>query len=148
MDAYKEEMISLGYNLYRKNYPERITSTSRNLDRKIEDENWKLTTVCLHCVKALDESIQRICFPYSIKTIFTSRSNLRRYLFRVKLPTEFNIIKSCVYSIRYSWVYEGERYRPLKIRLEERRKAVVWGEIEKSGMADHIWKEKGNHLPL
>ena len=22
------------------------------------------------------------------------------------------------------------------------------GEIEKSGMVDHIWKEKGNHLPL
>ena len=28
------------------------------------------------------------------------------------------------------------------------RKAVVRVEIEKSGMADHIWKEKGNHLPL
>ena len=26
--------------------------------------------------------------------------------------------------------------------------AVVRREIEKSGMADHIWKEKGNHLPL
>ena len=32
--------------------------------------------------------------------------------------------------------------------LEEHRKAVVRGEIEKSGMADHIWKEKGSHLPL
>ena len=36
----------------------------------------------------------------------------------------------------------------LKVRLEEHRKAVVQGEIEKSGMADHIWKEKQNHLPL
>ena len=26
--------------------------------------------------------------------------------------------------------------------------AVVQGEIEKSSMADHIWKEKGNHLLL
>ena len=26
--------------------------------------------------------------------------------------------------------------------------AVVRAEIEKSGMADHIWKEKGNHLPF
>ena len=32
--------------------------------------------------------------------------------------------------------------------LEEHRKAVVRGEIEKSGVADHLWKEKGNHLPL
>ena len=31
--------------------------------------------------------------------------------------------------------------------LEEHWKAEVRGEIEKSGMADHIWKEKGNHLP-
>ena len=41
--------------------------------------------------------------------------------------------------------YTKER---LKVRLEEHRKAIVRGEIEKSGMADHIWKENGNHLPL
>ena len=34
-----------------------------------------------------------------------------------------------------------------KPRLLEHQKAVVWGEIEKSGMADQ-WKEKGNYLPL
>ena len=45
-------------------------------------------------------------------------------------------------------MYKGETDRPLKVRLEELRKAVVRGEIEKSGTADHIWKEKGNHLPL
>ena len=32
--------------------------------------------------------------------------------------------------------------------LEKHQKAVILSEIEKSGMADHIWKEKGNHLPL
>ena len=45
-------------------------------------------------------------------------------------------------------IYKGETGRPLKVRLEEHRKAIVRGEIEKSGMADHIWKENGNHLPL
>ena len=34
------------------------------------------------------------------------------------------------------------------IRLEEHRKALVRGEIEKSGMEDHIWKEKRKHLRL
>ena len=60
------------------------------------------------------------------------------------------MIKNCVYSIPYSCgiIYEGETGRPQKVRLEEHRKAVVRGEIEKSGMADHIQKEKGNHLPL
>ena len=58
--------------------------------------------------------------------------------------------KNRVYSIPYSCgkIYKGETGRPLKVRLEEHRKAVVRGEIEKSGIADHIWKEKGNHLPL
>ena len=38
--------------------------------------------------------------------------------------------------------------RPLKVRLEEHKMVIVRGEIEKSCMADHIWKENGNHLPL
>ena len=34
-DAYQEEMISLRHNFHRNNYPERITSAPRNLDRTI-----------------------------------------------------------------------------------------------------------------
>ena len=58
--------------------------------------------------------------------------------------------KNCVYSIHCSCgkIYKGETGRPLKVRLEEHWKAVVQGEIEKSGMADHIWKKKEKHLPL
>ena len=71
-------------------------------------------------------------------------------LLRVKLPTEYHTTKNCVYSIPCSGgkVYKGETCRQLKVRLEEHRKTVVRGEIEKSGMADHIWMEKGNHLLL
>ena len=147
-DAYQEEKISLGHNLHRNNYPERITSAPRNLDRRIEDNNRKLRTVCPPYVKGLAERIQKICSPYDIRTVFTSGSTLRRYLFRVKPLMEFN--KNCVYSIPSSCgkIYKGEIGRPLKVRLEEHRKAVVGGEIEKLGMADHIWKQKGNHLLL
>ena len=65
-------------------------------------------------------------------------------------PTEFNMIKNRVYSILCSSgkIYKGKTRHPLKVRLEEHRKAIVRGEIQKSGMADHIWKEKGNHLLL
>ena len=68
----------------------------------------------------------------SIRTVFTSGSTLRRYLFRVKPPTEFNMTKNCVYSIPCSCgkMYKGETGRPLKVRLEEHRKAIVRGEIE------------------
>ena len=60
------------------------------------------------------------------------------------------MIKNCVYSIPCSCgkIYKGETGRPLKIRLEEHRKAVVRSDIEKLDMTDHIWKEKGNHQPL
>ena len=60
------------------------------------------------------------------------------------------MIKNCVYSIPCSCgkIYKDETGLPVKARLEEHRKAVVRGEIEKSGMADDIWKEKGNHLTL
>ena len=143
-------MISSRHNLHRNNYPEHITSAPRNLDMRIEDDTQKLTTVCLPYVKGLAKRIQRICSPYDIKTIFTSGSTLRRYLFCVKPPTEFNMIKNCVYSIpcRCGKVYKGGTCHPLKIRLEEHRKTIVQGEIEKSGMADHIWKEKGNNQHL
>ena len=45
-------------------------------------------------------------------------------------------------------VYKGKTCRLLRVNLQKHRKAVVRREIEKSGMADHIWKEKGNYLPL
>ena len=45
-------------------------------------------------------------------------------------------------------MYKSETGRRLKVKPEEHRKVVVRGEIEKSGMVDHIWKEKENHLSL
>ena len=144
-DAYQEEMISLRHNLHRNNYPESITSAPRNLDWRVEDNTRKLTTVCLPYVKGLAERIKKICSTYDIRTVFTSGSTLQRYLFRVKPPTEFNMTKNCC---SFGKIYKGETGRPLKVRLEEHRKAIVRWEIEKSGMADHIWKENGNHLFL
>ena len=143
-------MIRLRHNLHCNNYPKRITSAPRNLVRRIKDDTRKLTTLCLPYVRGLSKRIQRICSPYDIKAIFTSGSTLQRYLFCVKPPTEFNMTKNCVYSIPCSCgkVYKGETCCPLKIRLGEHQKVVVWGKIEKSGLANHIWKEKGNHLPL
>ena len=77
-------------------------------------------------VKGLPEGIQKICNPYDNWTVFTSGSTLQRYLFWVKTPTEFSMIKNCVYSIPCSCgkIYKGETGRPLKVRLEEHWKAV------------------------
>ena len=134
-DAYQEEMISLRHNLHRNNDPEFIISAQRNVDRRMEDNTRKLPTVCLPYVKGLAERIQKICCPYDIRTVFTSYLTLRRYLFPVNTPTEFNMTKNCVYSIPCSRgkIYKGEKGRAIKVRLEH-RKAVVRGEIEKSGI--------------
>ena len=107
-------MISLRHNLHRNNYPRRITSAPRNLHWRMEDNTRKLTTVCLPYVKGLAERTQKMCSPYDIRTAFTSGSTLRRYLFRVKPPTEFYMTKNCVYSIPSSSgkIYKGEIGRP------------------------------------
>ena len=60
-------MISLRHNLHRNNYPEHITSASRNRDGRIEDNTRKLTIVCLPYVKRLAKRIQNICSPYDIR---------------------------------------------------------------------------------
>ena len=54
-----------------------------------------------------------------------------------------------MYSIPCSCgrLYKDETCRPLKIRVGEHRKAVTRGEVDKSGIADHVWKN-GDHLPL
>ena len=123
-DAYQEKMISLRQNLHRNFYPECITSAPRNLDRRMEDNTQKLTTVCLPYVKGLAERIQKIYCPYDIRTVFTSDSPLWRYLFWVKSPMEFNMTKNCVYSIpcSYGKIYKDETGHPQKVRLEEHRK--------------------------
>ena len=148
-DVYQEEIISLRHNLHRSNYTERITSAPRNLDRRIEDDTRKLTTVCLPYVKGLAERIQKLCSPCDIRTISTGGLTHRRYLFRIKPPTEFNLTKNCVYSIPYSCgkAYKGKTCYPLKVKLEEHWKAVVQSEIKKSVMVDHIWTEKGTTCP-
>ena len=79
-DAYQEEMISLRHNLHLNNYPERITLAPRNLYRRMEDNTRKLSTVYLPYVKGLAERIQKICSPYDIRTVFTSRSTLQSYI--------------------------------------------------------------------
>lgn len=56
-----------------------------------------------------------------------------------------NTEEDCVYTILYSYGKEnkGETSHLLQIRLEEHRRAVLRGDIIKSGIADHVYREKG-----
>ena len=67
--------------------------------------------------------------------------------FRVKPPTEFN---NCVYSIPCSFgkIYKSETGRPLFNLTSYHCLPMFFYPYKSKGMADHIWKEKRNHLPL
>ena len=64
---------------------------------------------------------------------------LKMYLCQTEF-LEIKVFKNCVYSLPCSCgkIYKGETGGPLKVRLEAHRKAVLQGEIEKSGIADRI----------
>ena len=55
------------------------------------------------------------------------------------------------YSFCYSYLLLGLNLQPLDNFTQKHfpTKCFIhyWGEIEKSGMVDHTWTEKGNHLP-
>ena len=56
----------------------------------------------------------------------------------------------CVYNILCTccMTYMGEMKRPLTVRNEEHKKAVIKGETHKSKLAEHIWSTNGDHIPL
>lgn len=148
--TYHQEMTRLKNTLRRNNYPDSILSTKGNNRVREENDSQKPPTVCLPYMRGVSEKIQKVCAPYNIRTVFKSESTLRRHLVRVKPPIEKNQTKNCIYSIPCSCgkVYKGETCRPLKVRVDEHRRAVTRGETEKSGIAYHVWKEKGDHRPL
>ena len=83
-------------NLHRDNFLESIRLAPKILDKRIENETRKLTTVCLPYVKDLAERIQKICSPHDIRTIFTSGLTLRKHFFHARSPRKFTMIINCV----------------------------------------------------
>ena len=124
-NAYQDEMKSLRDNLLHNNYPASIISAQRNLDWTGENNTQKLTTVWFPNIKGLAKRIRKICTPYNIRIIFRGGMTLQKYLFWVKLATEY-MTKTCIYSIPCSCdkVYKGKTCRPQKVRLEEHWKVV------------------------
>lgn len=69
---------------------------------------------------------------------------------KIKLNTEGNITKNCMYSITCSCgkEYRSEDSWSLKVSLEKHQKAIITIETMKSGMAGYVWREKVNPQPL
>lgn len=100
----------------------------------------KTDTFCLPYVKGLAKKIQKICGHKSTKQY--SKADGQYGEISVDMPNIENITKNRVYSTPCNCrkKYKSETIRPLKVRLEEHRIAVIRGETVKLVMADHVWK--------
>ena len=101
-------------------------------------------------IKGTSESIKRICEQYNIRVTYGKFNTLKSVLTKVKPPIDKLHTKNCVYNIvcTCGMTYTGETKRPLTVRIEEHKKAVIKGETHKSKLAEHIWSANGDHIPL
>ena len=162
MAEEEEELYNIRQQLTKNSYPPHLikrkekTGAPTLLSDALNDESRLLPsppppTIQIPYVSNVSESIKRICHNFGVRTIFNRSTNLRSILTKIK-PTSSTILnkKNCIYEIPClcGKVYTGESGRPLKVRIEEHKKAVTRGELDKSKMAIHVWKEKGDHNPL
>ena len=110
----------------------RILPTSQN-------DDWRRKThILLFSVCSMSEAYLKKIKRYAAYMISGQYSLAARFfknISRVKSLIKYNMNKNCVYSIlcNCSRVYKGERCNPLKVRLDEHRKAVCRREIDMSG---------------
>ena len=94
-DKYQHEMKSLRDNLNR-NCPKSVRSAPRNLDRMTESNdrnNIRNPSQSVCPISKVWPKIQMVSCPYCIKIIFRGGTTLRKCLFRVLSPTEYNKTK-------------------------------------------------------
>ena len=108
--------------------------------------------LCILCIyRILDplriDNAKPLVMSFYPRIIFTSISPLEVSLpcqapDRIHPDQELCVLHPFVVVINHT------KARDIPPTYSKAVKAVVQGKIEKSGMADHIWKEKRNHLPL
>ena len=105
-------------------YPEEMTRKSlhRHKSRRptqTEEEDGKIDTICLPYIQGLSEDVERAVRDLNIRAVFKTTLTLRRYLTKVKTPTDPNNTKGVVYMIpcECGRVYVGETGRTLKQRI-------------------------------
>ena len=90
------------------------------------EDNEKPKTLFLPYVKGLSEKIDRQVRRLNIRTVFTTRTTVRRRLMRVKGKPPQEDVRGVIYSIpcECGAIYIGETGRTLKTRLAEHQRAV------------------------
>ena len=130
-------------------YPDHVISSATRPSKVNHDpEETPKHTICLPYVSGLSEELRRVCRKFDIRTVFKTTATLRQHLTRVKDRDPMLSLAGVVYKIPCSCgkEYIGETKRMLETRLKEHKAATRRGEIEKSAVAEHAWKE--DHPPL
>ena len=152
-DEHKKnsELRNLTETLQRNGYPKSFIErrSKTKADNNTLQAEAPITTVSLPYNRGLSEKIRRICAKYKIRTTFRSTTTLRGQLCKVKPHSATGDTKSCIYNIPCTCgrSYTGETGRPLSVRLEEHKKATIRGDVDKSGVAEHVWSQ-GDHKLL
>ena len=124
-------------------YPEEMTRKSlhRHKSRRPTqtEEDGKIDTICLPYIQGLSEDVERAVRDLNIRAVFKTTLTLRRYLTKVKTPTDPNNTKGVVYMIpcECGRVYVGETGRTLKQRITEHKRAVKNADSN-NGLAVHV----------
>ena len=95
-------------------------------------------------VRGLSGRLEGICTPLNICNVFATTNTLKQVLMRVKLQIPEEKKKDIVYQVPCKdcdGVYTGESKRKLKVRLTERKHAVVRSDISNS-ITVHVSKNE------
>jgi hypothetical protein len=115
-------------NFSKEKYPERLVENIENKRKNRRDEEEKTKpdgTLIISYIARLGEKISRIAKQVNIRTLFTSKSNLRNKFVHCK-PKSDNPTIGVIYKIpcECGKAYIGETGRTLDMRLQEHKRSV------------------------
>ena len=128
-------------------YPEEMTRkalVSREQKRGSQtEEDKRMDKLYIPYIRGLSENVEKALKDLEVGTVFKTNLTLRRYLTKVKTPSDPVTTKGVVYRIpcECGRVYVGETGRTLKQRITEHKRAVK-NVDSNNGMAVHVAKTK------
>jgi hypothetical protein len=106
------------------------------------DTIYKGTVIILY-VKGISEKFRLIGNCFNVRTIFKTTHTLHGTLMRTGSLRNGQQVKQYVYSIPYDCggCYIGKTGRPLEVRIKEHKYNLIQDLLEKSKLAQHVYKE-------
>lgn len=124
-------------------YQPKFTSRPPRPDSDVESR--PNATVILPYVAGTSEAIRKVLQKKNLRVYFKTTNTLRKQLVHPKDPVPKDLQPGAIYSIpcgTCDQVYIGETGRTLKKRTSEHQKDTECGNVQKSAVAEHAWKNQ------